>query len=104
MVYYIKRKLYPYGVVNMAKKQYSLDYNIERDFERLAAVKDILDNLENKPSNNDLELMASYILYGKDENGEFNSSEFIGGKGNWLEDLKSLDANEIYEVLSKNST
>ena len=54
----------------MAKKQYSLDYNIERDFERLAAVKDILDNLENKPSNNDLELMASYILYGKDENGK----------------------------------
>ena len=30
---------------------------------------------------------------GKDENGEFNSSEFIGGKGNWLEDLKSLDTN-----------
>lgn len=54
----------------MAKKQYSLDYNIERDVDRLQAVEDILDNLETRPSNNDLELMASYILYGKDENGK----------------------------------
>ena len=52
----------------MAKKQYSLDYNIERDVDRLQAVEDILDNLETRPSNNDLELMASYILYVKDEN------------------------------------
>ena len=46
----------------MAKKQYSLDYNIERDIDRLAAVEDILDNLETHPTNNDLELMASFIL------------------------------------------
>ena len=52
--------------IYMAKKQYSLDYNIERDVDRLQAVEDILDNLEIRPSNNDLELMASYILYGKD--------------------------------------
>ena len=54
----------------MAKKQYSLDYNIERDVDRLAAVEGILDNLETQPTNNDLELMASYILYGKDETGK----------------------------------
>lgn len=51
------------------KKPYSLDYSIERDVDRVAAVYDILDKLEKTPTPNDLELMASYILYGKDENG-----------------------------------
>ena len=52
------------------KKPFSLDWdNIERDVDRLAAVKDILDKLEKNPSSSDLELMANYILYGKDENG-----------------------------------
>ena len=54
------------------KKAYSLDYSIERDIDRVAAVRDILDALPTDPNATDLEQMASYILYGKDENG-FNS-------------------------------
>ena len=52
------------------KKKYSLDYSIERDIDRLHAVEDILDSLETNPTNTELEQMASYILYGKDENGK----------------------------------
>lgn len=51
------------------KKKYSLDYSIERDTDRLKAVVQILDELDKDPSRTDLEQMASYILYGKDENG-----------------------------------
>lgn len=51
------------------KKEYSLDYSIERDTDRLEAVRTILDEMKGKPSQKDLETMASYILYGKDENG-----------------------------------
>ena len=54
------------------KKPYSLDYTIERDTDRLQLVKDILDKLETDPSDTDIEQMATYILYGKDEEG--NSS------------------------------
>ena len=53
----------------MAKKQYSLDFSIERDSDRLAAVNEILDKLDKDPNPTELEQMASYILYGKDENG-----------------------------------
>ena len=52
------------------KKKYSLDYGIERDIDRLHAVEDILDTLPENPTNTELEQMASYILYGKDENGQ----------------------------------
>lgn len=51
------------------KKAYSLDYSIERDVDRVAAIKDILDQLPTDPSPTELEQMGSYILYGKDENG-----------------------------------
>ena len=51
------------------KKPYSLDFSIYRDVDRLHAVNDILDTLKTNPSNTELEQMASYILYGKDENG-----------------------------------
>jgi len=51
------------------KKQYTLDYSIERDIDRVAAVAEILDSLEKDPNPTDLEQMASYILYGKDESG-----------------------------------
>lgn len=51
------------------KKAYSLDYSIERDIDRVAAVHDILDQLAQDPSPNDLEQMGSYILYGKDADG-----------------------------------
>lgn len=52
------------------KKPYSLDYSIQRDVDRVAAVYDILDTLEKNPSRNELEQMASYILYGKDAQGK----------------------------------
>ena len=52
------------------KKKYSLDYSIERDIDRLHAIEDILDSLETNPTNSELEQMASYILYGKDEEGK----------------------------------
>ncbi len=52
------------------KKPYSLDYTIESEKERLAYVKDVLDSLQKKPTPSDLELFATYILDGKDENGK----------------------------------
>jgi len=51
------------------KKPYSLDYNIERDTDRLHLVEDILNTLEKDPTDAEIEQMATYILYGKDENG-----------------------------------
>lgn len=51
------------------KKPYSLDFSIEKDTERVAAVAQILDSLEKNPSDTELEQMASYILYGKDDDG-----------------------------------
>jgi len=54
------------------KKAYSLDYSIQRDTDRVAAVAQILDELPIDPSPTELEQMASYILYGKDEEG-YNS-------------------------------
>ena len=65
----MKEVISNYGDVTM-KKKYSLDYSIERDIDRLHAVEEILDSLETTPTNNELEQMASYILYGKDENGK----------------------------------
>lgn len=52
------------------KKKYSLDFSIVRDIDRTRAVGEILDSLEYDPSQTELEQMASYILYGKDENGQ----------------------------------
>lgn len=52
------------------RKKYSLDFNIVRDTDRLVAVQQILDTLPTDPSPTELEQMASYILYGKDENGK----------------------------------
>ena len=74
----------------MAKKEYSLDYNIERDIDRLQAVQEILDNLEKQPTSSDLELMASYILYGKDENGK-----------NAIQRKETTDSNKRYKSFQK---
>ena len=52
------------------KKKYSLNFAIERDIDRLRAVQEILDTLDTDPTPTELEQMASYILYGKDENGK----------------------------------
>ena len=57
------------GGVYTLKKAYSLNYDIERDTDRVAAVKDILDSLQKDPSPTELEQMGFYILCGKDENG-----------------------------------
>lgn len=74
------------------KKKYSLNYNIERDIDRLAAVNEILDSLPNKPSNTDLEQMADYILYGKDENGL-----------NAIQRHESLDSNKRYGTFARDA-
>ena len=52
------------------KKKYSLDFSIVRDVDRLHAVEEILDKMATDPSATELEQMASYILYGKDEEGK----------------------------------
>lgn len=49
------------------KKQYSLNYDIVYAEERCKAVHDILDELDTVPNATDLEQMADYILFGKDE-------------------------------------
>lgn len=67
----------------MARKAFSLDYDIERDVDRVAAVKQILDSLEKTPSNADLELMGNYIMYGRGEDGK-NSVQ----RGETLEQTK----------------
>lgn len=54
---------------NPLKKPYSLDYSIDRDTDRVIAITDILDKLPTTPPANELELMANYILFGKDEEG-----------------------------------
>ena len=51
----------------MKKKPYSLDYEIYLASDRNEAIKNILDNLETDPNQSDLEQMADYILFGKDE-------------------------------------
>ena len=52
------------------KKKYSLDFSIVHDYDRARAIQNILDSLSTDPSPTELEQMASYILYGKDENGQ----------------------------------
>lgn len=52
------------------KKPYNLDYSIERDTDRCQYIKETLDKLMYNLPNKDLELMASYILYGKNEDGQ----------------------------------
>lgn len=49
------------------KKPYSLDYDIYLATDRTAAIQNILDNLDTDPNQSDLEQMADYILFGKDE-------------------------------------
>ena len=49
------------------KKPYSLDFEIKTAVDRNQAVIDILDSLETDPSQKEIEQMADYILFGKDE-------------------------------------
>lgn len=52
------------------KKPFNLDYDIERDTDRCKYINQTLSTLMYTPPAKDLELMASYILYGKDEEGK----------------------------------
>lgn len=55
------------------KKPYSLDYDAETtDRERRDIVADILNNLTFEPTQNDLNIFANYILYGKSEEDDKN--------------------------------
>lgn len=49
------------------KKPYSLDFEIKTAVDRNQAVIDILDSLETDPSQKEIEQMADYILFGKDD-------------------------------------
>lgn len=49
---------------------YKLDYTIERDTDRLDVVNNIVNTISTQLRHKDLELMANYLLYGKDENGK----------------------------------
>lgn len=81
------------------KKAFSLDYSIERDTERLAAVEKILDSLDTPPSSKDLELMGSYILYGVDENGlnAVKRGEVLDNNKRYKTYVKRADRNESLE-------
>ena len=59
------------------RKKYSLDFNIVRDVDRLHAVEEILDTLQVDPTPTELEQMASYILYGKDEFGKNSIQKYF---------------------------
>lgn len=87
------------------KLPYTLDYNIQRDTDRLAAVNDILDRMATKPTQSDLERMASYILYGKDEDGK-NSIQrhetYDGGLKRYNSFRKKEDKNESLDALLEN--
>lgn len=81
----------------MAKKEYDLDYSIERDIDRLAWIEGQLDKMEKRPTPYDLELFASYILYGKDENGK-NSIERHETKDYSFKRYKSYKKKEDEEI------
>ena len=82
------------------KKKFSLDYNIYSDKDRVKAIEDIFKTLNTTPSNSDLELMANYILYGKDENDEnavqrketYEEKKRYGSFKKASEKVESLDA------------
>ena len=85
------------------KKPYSLDYSIDRDTDRVAAVIDILDKLEKNPTPAELEQMGDYILYGKDERG-YNAvqrGEINNGKTRYnsfkTKEDKNLSLDEILD-------
>lgn len=68
------------------RKKYSLDFSIERDIDRLHLIEEILDTMETDPTPTELEQMASYILYGKDESGQ-----------NAVQRKETLDTNTRYK-------
>ena len=86
------------------KKQYSLDYSIDRDVDRVAAIRDILDKLPSDPSPAELEQMGSYILYGKDEDG-YNAAqrgEITNGNTRYNSYRKKDDKNLSLDAILEN--
>lgn len=86
------------------KKAYSLDYTIERDVDRNKAVYDILDKLSRDPSPSELEQMANYILYGKDENGKnaIQRKEATDSNTRYANFKRLADKNESLDELLAN--
>lgn len=86
------------------KKAYSLDYSIERDVDRVEAVREILDTLNRDPNQTDLEQMASYILYGKDENGlnAVKRGEITDGNTRYSNFKTKADKNKSLDEILEN--
>lgn len=88
------------------KKQYSLDYSIERDTDRVIAVEEILNTLDTSPSQLQLQQMGSYILYGKDQNG-YNAvqrGQVTDGNKHYSTFLKKEDKNLSLQAILQSPT
>ena len=91
------------------KKPYSLDHSIERDIDRLKAVEEILDTVNTTLPWSDIEQLASYILYGKDENGKnaFQRGECDDREQKRYKTFKTIDEkvqslDELLEIAESN--
>ena len=86
------------------QKKYSLDYSIERDIDRLKAVEDIIDKADTSFSYADLEQLASYILYGKDENGlnAYKRGEITNSNTRYPTFRTKADKNESLDAILEN--
>jgi len=78
--------------------------SIKRDTERLEAVREILNKLDYTPSSHDLELMASYILYGEDENGlnAVKRGEISDSTTRYSSYRRKIDQNASLDALMEN--
>ena len=86
------------------KTNFSLDYSIVRDTDRVTAVRDILDTLDADPSQAELELMASYILYGKNDEGQNLDQQHLTTKNSTRYNSFRLkeDTNESLDAILDN--
>ena len=86
------------------KKPFSIDYSIESDKDRVAAIYNILDSLDTPPKPEDLETMATYMLCGKDENGlnAVHRGEIVLGNTRYNSFRRTDDKNVSLEALLEN--
>ena len=86
------------------KKKYSLDYDIIYADERCGAIKDILDELDTDPNTTDLEQMADYILFGKDESllSAVDTKQISAPKRRYNSFVTKSESNESLEELLEN--
>ena len=70
----------------------------------MEAVKQILDHLPSNPTSSELETMASYILYGKDENGlnAVQRGEVSNGSTRYASYRRKVDENESLDAMLDN--